>query len=105
MLDQTKTIHTHLVQFYKWAKYENEGYKELLKIRNNFGINYIKKKKEIYAKKEALFQKGERDSKLSKDYNEADASRKKSLIFESLLPKVENSKEFSSFRKRLFLTK
>jgi hypothetical protein len=93
MLSQIKLVQKHFTYFYKYATYENEGFKELLKIRNAFGIDYVKKKKEVNAKKEAMFQKGDISkweisaSKL-KEYSKEELLKNKSLAFDLMLPKV-----------------
>jgi len=91
MTNQNENIQKHFTHFYKYTQYENEAFKEVLEVRTKTGLDYLQRKKELFAKKERLFQqkdvtRWELSSK-AKDIPKDDLLKDKQLAFDMMLSK------------------
>jgi hypothetical protein len=94
MLGQIKIVQKNLCFFFKYAYFENENFKEALKERSNIGLEYVRRKKELFAKKEKLFALGditkwELSSAKLREYSREELMKNKALAMELMLPKVK----------------
>ena len=95
MMMQIKLVQKNLTFFFKYAYFENNGFKDVMKNRFQAGTDYIKRKKELIAKKDRLFTMGDVSkweippNKL-KDLSKEDLMKNKPYAFEIMLPKVEH---------------
>jgi len=92
MLGQIKIVQKNLCFFFKYAYFENENFKEALKERSNIGLEYVRRKKELFAKKEKLFALGditkwELSSAKLREYSREELMKNKALAMELMLPK------------------
>lgn len=114
-LNQTENIQKNFSYFYKYAKYENESFKEVtgtlftsskyLKVLENrmkSGLDYLAKKKELITRKDKLFQtrdisKWEVPSQKLKEISKDSLLKDKKLAYDVMLPKVSLISTSASF--------
>jgi hypothetical protein len=105
-LGQIKLVRKHLVNFYKYSSLENEAFKELLKHRSNFGLNFVSKKKELIARKEKLFTGGDLSKweilpQKLKEYSKDELLKNRVIAYDCMLPKetdqVNESRDLFAF--------
>lgn len=93
MLGQVKIVQKNLCYFFKYTYYENEGFKEAVSNRSRLGLEFIKRKKELFARKEKLYLQGDMNkwemSAKARDFTREDLIKNKQLAFDLMLNKVK----------------
>jgi len=93
IMGQKTIIQKSLSTFYKYTYYENESFKDIIKLRTNVGGEYVKKKKELFAKKEKFFTLGDiskweiNPKSLAPFPDRAELLKNKNVAFDIMFPK------------------